>query len=250
MVNFINKAVWMLMNPVSIGIGLMLISLCLNKWKKTSRTLAIIAVVWFYFWSTRFATWMVGALLESDFLVNGRMQAAEEYPQADAILDFGGGVGAHTNLSNYAELSQSADRPYFAAKLWQAGKAPIIIPSSENVILADARVLKDFGVEEKAIVVENEALNTEENARRCRELLGEGKKILLVTSAWHMKRSLLMMEKYAPGLKVVPAPCDFEATGETVRFRTSWFKPEPQILANNSVYLHEWLGYWGYRLFR
>ena len=70
--------------------------------------------------------------------------------------------GGHT----YAELYQSADRAYFAAALWKTGKAPIIIPSSGNAINCDAKFLKDLGVPESAVVVENGAKNTEENAKR------------------------------------------------------------------------------------
>lgn len=256
MVNFINKAVWVLMNPVSFGIGLIILSLCLKKWKKTSRALAIVAVAWFYFWSTRFATWMVGMPLETDFLIDGRMANVETYPTVDAILDFGGGVGSCTNISEYAELYQSADRPYFAAKLWKAGKAPIIIPSNGDVVDCDVKFLNDLGVPTRAIVVENDAANTEENAKRVAAVLSRScakvdkSSVLLVTSAWHMKRSLLMMKKYAPDVQVIPAPCDFEATRETGKFGMAWFNPEPQLLADNSAFLHEWIGYWGYKLFR
>ena len=112
---------------------------------------------------------------------------------------------------------------------------------------------------ESAIVVENEAKNTEENAKLVKKMVerwsgGEVEKrpkVLLVTSAWHMKRSLLMMKKYAKELEVIPAPCDCEATGRTFSgFELTWLKPEPGTFYFNSVYFHEWLGYWGYKLLR
>lgn len=152
---------------------------------------------------------------------------------------------------------QAADRAYFAAKLWHAGKAPIVVPSCNGVDDADVKFLKDLGVSASAIVPENKAVNTEENAKFVRQIvterLGTGKtaKILLVTSAWHMRRSLLMMRKYASDVRVIPAPCDFEATQCCHKgFGKSWLYPMPGWFTVNAAYFHEWLGYWGYKLFR
>lgn len=254
MIDFINKSVWVLLNPMSIGLLLILFGIVLRRFRRISLGCHVCAVLWLYLLSTRLTLLFIGAPLERAFLVDGRMPDAESYPVADAILDFGGGVGANTNVSKYAELFQAADRAYFSAALWKAGKAPVIIPSSRNVADCDAKFLQDLGVPESAIMLENEALNTEENAKRIVRLLSPNKgtvRVLLVTSAWHMKRSLLMMRKYAAGLEVIPAPCDFEATQATTEgFAWSWLKPEPAALFFNSLCLHEWLGYWGYRLLR
>ena len=76
-------------------------------------------------------------------------------------------------------------------------------------------------------------------------------RVLLVTSAWHMKRARLMFEKYAPEIEVVCAPADFENTF-TVEM-TPFFKallPDPTIFYLNSVAFHEWVGIVGYRVFR
>ena len=255
MIDFINKSVWVMMNPVSVGILLIVLGLLLRRFRKAQVVCLALACVWFYLWSTKLVTCWIGRPLESAYLVDGKMADAESYPTADAILDFGGGVGSYPDFSNYAELYQSADRAYFAAALWKAGKAPIIIPSSGNAINCDAKFLKDLGVPASAIVVENEAKNTEENAKRIVRMFDCSSnritRVLLVTSAWHMKRSLLMMKKYASQLEVIPAPCDCEATGSTFSgFELTWLKPEPGSFYANSVYFHEWLGYWGYKLLR
>ena len=77
------------------------------------------------------------------------------------------------------------------------------------------------------------------------------KKILLVTSAWHMKRARLMFEMYAPSVEVVCAPADFENSIVAARpFSFSDFLPDPGVFMGNSVALHEWVGIVGYRLFR
>ena len=73
----------------------------------------------------------------------------------------------------------------------------------------------------------------------------------MVTSAWHMKRTMLMYGKYAPNVEAIPAPCDFENTLGAAN--VSGFKallPDPQVLMWNSIAFKEWLGYFGYRYLR
>ena len=94
-----------------------------------------------------------------------------------------------------------------------------------------------------------DARTTEEEAKGL-EKLGY-KKILLVTSAWHMKRARLMFKKYAPGIEVVCAPADFENT--FMATKTPFFKailPDPNVFYLNSVAFHEWVGIVGYSIFR
>ena len=120
---------------------------------------------------------------------------------------------------------------------------------------ATVPLLRDFGVAEAAIVVEDKARNTEENAKFVENILAtkntKDAKILLVTSAWHMRRSVLMFEKYAPNLEIIPAATDYEALVRTGKgFRLDDLMPSADCLSANSAYFKEYIGYWGYRLFR
>ena len=76
-------------------------------------------------------------------------------------------------------------------------------------------------------------------------------KVLLVTSAWHMKRARLMFKKYAPEVEVVCAPADFENSmmAKGVMLPRSLL-PDFNAFALNSVALHEWVGIVGYKVFR
>ena len=195
----------------------------------------------------------IGASLEREWPA----VKAEDAPQADAIVLLGGGMGANTNVYPYAEMWSGADRVWHAARLYKAGKAPIIIPSGSGERESAVPLLHDFGVPENAILVEDKARNTEENAKFVEKILkprntqNTRKKILLVTSAWHMRRSVLMYRKYAPSLEIVPAAADYEATVNTSHpfcFRDVW--PDANMLFANSYIFKEYLGYWGYRLAR
>lgn len=244
----LNKMVWAVMNPMAIGLGLLALGvICGRVSGKLGKGLLAAGIVWTWAFGSNFGTWVLGMPLERDY----EPRDAAEYPVADAIADFGGGVGRGTGDMKCAELFPAADRAYFAAELWKAGKAPVVIPSGELVEGADSRFMMDLGVPEKAIVIEDKARNTEENAKRVAELLGDGKRVLVVTSAWHMKRSMQMMAKYAPRIEAIPAPCDFIAKRYCGKgFRLSMLKPNPDAFSANAILFHEWIGYWGYRWFR
>ncbi|MCK9513895.1 MAG: YdcF family protein [Pigmentiphaga sp.] len=78
----------------------------------------------------------------------------------------------------------------------------------------EAESIRDFllelGVPASAILLESESLNTEANARKTRALLeGRGlERVLLVTSALHMARSVAEFE--AAGVAVLPAATDYD----------------------------------------
>ena len=261
----LNKIVGGCLNPLVAGMMLMLVA-CIGMWLKRRRIgvgFALAAIGWLWLWSTPMMYRWIGVALEREWSA----VKAEEAPTADAIVLLGGGMGANTNVypnaEMYSEMWNGADRVWHAARLWKAGKAPIVIPT-------------DFGVPESAIVVEDAARNTEENAKFVeRILLGSGgvaelrveefnspthplihsptskPKVLLVTSAWHMRRSVLMYRKYAPSLEIIPAAADYEAmviTGHPFAFKDIW--PDANMLFANSYIFKEYLGYWGYRLFR
>ena len=278
MINIINKTVGYFLNPLGITI-LLLIAGC---WllmrekngrgerververKRSSRLTRIVfffTLAWVWFWSMPVVGTWLAMPLEEDYPVI----LAEDMPKADAIVLMGGGCWGSTNYP-YAKPVGGAERIFHSARLWKAGKAPVIIPSCIDAKLADVKVLQDLGVPDSAILIENEAKNTEENAKLVRKLLlgscgerGERveeranarPKVLLVTSAVHMRRSVYMFEKYAPDIEVIPAATDYCALpwkGCPTDFRG--FIPSISAFANVNSYIHEYIGYWGYKLLR
>ena len=152
-------------------------------------------------------------------------------------------------------LKDGADRAWHAARLWKAGKAPIIIPSNIGAELADVKLLVDLGVPRDAVILENKAVNTEENAKFVARILAaknaKGAKVLLVTSACHMKRSLYMFEKYAPEIECISAATDYQALPwKDCPFRWQHILPYIGAFAHNNSLIHEYIGYYGYKWFR
>ena len=258
MINFINKAVGFVANPLFVGIVIVAVGLVFVLLKKRRAAVVALgsALAWFWFWSMPIVSGWLALPLEEDYPV----QLAENMPEADAIVLLGGGVWGTTNYP-YAMLKDGADRAWHAARLWKAGKAPIIIPSNIGAELGDVKLLVDLGVPREAVILENKAVNTEENAKFVREILnrvghvervnGWKPKVLLVTSACHMKRSLYMFEKYAPEIECIPAATDYQALPwKDLPFRFRSLLPSIDAFARNNSFIHEYIGYYGYKWFR
>ena len=247
---YINKVIGFLVSPIggAIAGGIIAVVCARLRRKSLAKWIGGLTVAWLWLWMTPIMTWVVGVPLEKEFLVDGRVPEVEKFPEADAIVLLGGGMGVDTNLSCYAEMWTSADRVWQAARLYKAGKASEIIATGDYAKDTTLSLLKAFGVGEEAVSF-LDARTTEEEAKGL-EKLGY-KKILLVTSAWHMKRARLMFEKYAPGIGVVCAPTDFENT--FMAEKTPLLKmllPDPNVFMLNTVAFHEWVGIVGYTLFR
>jgi uncharacterized SAM-binding protein YcdF (DUF218 family) len=83
--------------------------------------------------------------------------------------------------------------------------------------------LLDLGVPAEAITDEGRALNTIENIRNVREIVGAGR-VALVTSAYHMPRALRIARQ--AGLEAGAFPTDFHAVRAT---RVPWDNWLPSI---------------------
>ena len=273
MINAINKLVGFVANPLFVGMLLVTVGLGFVFRKKTrpASWMLCMALAWFWLWSMPVVGRWLCLPLEEDYPV----QLAEDMPEADAIVLMGGGVWGDEHYP-YACLNESADRAWHAARLWKAGKAQIVIPSNVGAELGDAKLLIDLGLPNDAIVLENKAVNTEENAKLVAKILaaknakvtaaqaGQAQwacqaertrepsaKILLVTSACHMKRSLYMFEKYAPGIECIPAATDYQALPwKDLPFRFRSLLPSIDAFARNNSFIHEYIGYYGYKWFR
>ena len=247
---YLNKIAWALLNPLVIGLLLAVAGIvfaCLRK-RKTCVGLLVSAVTWLWFWSMPLVSNALGASLESEF----EPVSVEQLPQADAIILLGGGMGAATNVYPYANIFAAADRAWHSARIYKAGKAPLIVPSGSGCDCTEVPFLVDLGVPREAIHVEAESRNTEENAKFVAELLKERDhpKALLVTSAWHMRRALLMYRRYAPNLEIVPAACDYESTINHDQSSGIGIFPDFNAFAGSSVMWKEVLGYWWYKIAR
>lgn len=197
--------------------------------------------------------------------VSDRLVAALErdYPPADpgaaptagAIVVLGGSLAPGVPPRRGPELADSSDRILHAARLYRAGKAPLVVPSggrlpwsaprrSEAAEMAD--LLVEWGVPRGAILLEERARTTAENAEETARLLrARGiRRLLLVTSSLHMRRALASFR--AVGLEPLPSPCDALSPAAEAAGPFAWI-PNPEALERTHRALKEWLGLLWYR---
>jgi len=118
-----------------------------------------------------------------------------------------------------------AKSPYNATKI------------SEGDILKQYAI--KFGVDKDDILVTREVLNTSDESIEVKNLIGDEKLILLVTSAFHMKRAKSLFEE--KGFKVIPYKVDFK-TPPNISFNLIDFLPSANGLRKTEIALRELLG--------
>jgi uncharacterized SAM-binding protein YcdF (DUF218 family) len=139
-------------------------------------------------------------------------------PNAEAIVVLGGGIKPATAPRPWLDLNEAGDRIMYGAKLFREGKAPLIILSGGRVAWREggrpestdmAEILTLWGVPKAAILEDPTSLNTYENAVNVKRILDRQniRRVLLVTSALHMPRSMMIFQKQ--GIQAIPAPTDF-----------------------------------------
>jgi uncharacterized SAM-binding protein YcdF (DUF218 family) len=143
-----------------------------------------------------------------------------------------------------------------AARLHRAGKAPYVIATGGPMAWRDsgtegaplmAGLLEEWGVPHEAILIEGSARNTHENCERAKEIVdrrGLGR-VLLVTSALHMRRALATCR--TAGLDVVAAPTDYgivDGRGD----QPLRYIPDSTALDSTTQVFRELLGFEVYRL--
>jgi uncharacterized SAM-binding protein YcdF (DUF218 family)/glycosyltransferase involved in cell wall biosynthesis len=127
---------------------------------------------------------------------------------AEAIVVFAGGVGESGKAGGGAQ-----ERIARAVALYKSGYAPVLVLSSGYVYsFQEAEVMRalavDQGVPASAILLERRAANTFQNVKFVDEMLREHgwRRVLLVSSPYHMRRALLVWRKQAPDVTVLPTP--------------------------------------------
>lgn len=177
-------------------------------------------------------------------------------PQADCILVLSGGIDSQIWPRPTIEVGEAGDRILYGAYLYRNGKAPLVVcaggvatggirPRSYAEDMAE--LLQMLNVPQKAIIEETKSGNTHEHARNLQPVFQQRgfKRILLVTSALHMPRSIGVFRRLCPGLEFIPAPTDFRITE---RIPIPWYRhlvaviPTPKHLLDFSEVMHEYLG--------
>jgi uncharacterized SAM-binding protein YcdF (DUF218 family) len=176
-------------------------------------------------------------------------------PQADVIIMLGGGIHAFApDLTGTGTPGPATmERMVTAARLHRQLKAPIIISGGSvygdrpSVARLTRRFLIDLGIPDDQIISEDQSRDTYENALFSKKLCTQHgfSQPLVVTSANHMRRSMLSFERV--GLQVTPFPCALTTWPDKTIYLYS-FLPSDEALAATASALHEWIGLLFYQL--
>jgi uncharacterized SAM-binding protein YcdF (DUF218 family) len=255
---FLSKLLPIFLYPLGLSCILLLITLFLLL-RKRSR-LALIPVT---------LTFLILVLSSSAGVSNAIVQSLEfqylpqQIPTADAIVVLGGSTGSAIPPRPWIEIQEEGDRVLYGAKLYRDKKAPRIIlsggrvdwrPSSGSEAEDMAILMETMGVPRSAMLLEPNSLNTRENAVNSLEIMKAQKiqKILLVTSAMHMPRSMLIFKKL--GIDAIAAPTDYTSLQLDQASRSSWEAtildsfPDADQMRRTTRALKEYIGILVYRL--
>ena len=187
-----------------------------------------------------------------------------ELPQVPAIVVLGGGIKPKVPPRPWVDLADRGDRILYGALLYRQGKAPWLVLSGGRIDWKDnndseskdmAAIALAMGVPPSAILEDPTSLNTYQNAVNVRKILDDKKiqrRVLLITSAMHMPRSLLIFKRQ--GIDAIAAPTDFLLTEKDFKPPDSWqaivfnLLPDIENLGNTTSVIKEYLGIAVYRL--
>jgi len=249
----VGKLVQFFIAPVNVVLFLLVISLLLRRRRpKWSTGFLVLGTLLLYTASCEWASYLLLRGLESQYPV----VSSADVPNADAIVTLGGTVYSVKPPRVEAE-EVTGSRLLRTARIFHAGKAPIVIcsgggkyKSTFGTMRTEAQdireVLLSLQVPDSAIVLESRSLNTNENAKATAGILKERgiKKILLVTSAFHMPRAVAMFER--EGFEVIAVPSDIRAAGLGIDL--GLLLPSSEALRKTTLAINEYVGYYGYKL--
>lgn len=174
----------------------------------------------------------------------------------DGIIILGGAIDSETSAARgTVELDASAERilamlelakRYPSARIVFSGGSATLLQTAVPEAPIARQLLQRFDLDNGRVVLDADSRTTLENAEFARRVAGDGSngRWLLVTSAFHMPRSVGVFR--AAGFDVTPYPVDWRTRG--------WIDaamPFPRVsagLARSDVAVHEWIGLVSYRL--
>ncbi len=166
----------------------------------------------------------------------------------------GGGRRDLSGLGLPAEPNaQSLERVVTGVEIYRVLRVPLVVmggngdpwtarPTDGDTMATAARRL---GVPKDRIVIENRSRNTFESAEALRDLI-PGRTIVLVTSAYHIRRAVALFA--GQGFSVQPAPAGFLGERRSLALSFSALVPSGASLVNTATALHEYLSLGWYLL--
>lgn len=235
----------LLLPPASLFIAILVGALLMRtRHKKTGRVLVIAGIVVLYLLSTGPVSNLLIRPLENDYppLKDRTTDAAAVVVLTSGIKDLShlglGAVAGSGSLGRLAEGIKIYKENEGMQYIVVGGMGDPVRPTvSFGLVLGREAV--SLGVAGEDLLVEDKSMNTYEGAMNLSEILKhrDNRKIVLVTSAFHMPRSVGFYRE--AGFDVVPAPTDF--MGDSVVFGFNLMVPSAGALGRSSTAMYEYI---------
>lgn len=243
----LSKVFWTVAQPLTAATLVLIVGFGLALFRFRRSGLSLIGLGLFVLVLSGFTN--LGEVLMQP-LENRFARPAEAPQDVSGIIVLGGGIdGVVSGARGVEELNAGGDRFVEAARLARRyPEARIVVTGGHGTLtrmgetdaIVARRLYDGLGLDPTRLLFEGESRNTEENAQFTRELLQPqaGQRFLLVTSAFHMPRSMGLFRK--AGIDVIAWPVDYRTTGERW-LEAELFNP-PSNMDVLSFAIREWVG--------
>lgn len=197
------------------GLALVLAAL---RYRRLGFLFGVFGFLWLFVWALPVANLALRDVLEQPY----PPLAMADVPQAPALVVLGGGIAPAGHGDLYPDMGASADRVWHAARLYHAGKVPLLVLaggsdtrfSRMSEAVAMQQLLLELGVPASALLLEELSRTTRQNAQFAGDMLAKQgiTEVILVTSALHMPRAVALFQ--AQGLTVIPVATDHPVGSE------------------------------------
>ncbi len=245
----LSKVLSFLITPI-VWVTIALLLSVLAKNKKLKAVSMVTGLVLFLFFTNSFILNEVMRKWE----VKGIKEADINNYDVGIVL---GGMSSYDPVSKHIHFFQSIDRLLQALDLYSKGriKKILITGGSGSMVYLDKEgiylkpYLERLHIPASDILVESESKNTRENAVFSAEILKKaypsGGKYILITSGYHMPRSIRCFAK--AGVKAEPYSTD-AYSGKRIFYLDYLLLPNTQALQGWDVLAHELFGFVSYKV--
>jgi uncharacterized SAM-binding protein YcdF (DUF218 family) len=184
-----------------------------------------------------------------------KLVEGNEYRKPISVIDSADAIVVLSGMLEINEVGDSTyiewgdpDRFFGGIALFKAGKSQKLVFTGgkmpwDNAKKTEGDVLKEYaisnGILSKKIFVTKNVENTADEAVAVKELISSSKRIILVTSAYHMYRAKRLFEKQ--GFNVIPYKVDYKVERNKEMLIMD-FLPDAESLKRTETGIREFMG--------
>lgn len=233
-----------LIMPFTFSVLIILAGLLLRYYGKKKKGMVLLAggMVLLLFFSSRPGSWLMLSPLESQY----QPLLDTEKVTTRNIVVLSGGHHTNSSLPATSQINSSTlHRLMEGVRIQQQlpGSRLILKGGSGHDVVSTSQIMykliRDSGIDSTNIELYQHAYNTEQEARAVSRILDGEDELILVTSARHMPRSMLLFQ--AQGLNPIAAPTHHRFRGPPKSF-LDYLKWSPEYLNYSHLAMHEYAG--------